>query len=172
MHVCIMQPCIHSVQAAHNVAHKSGSAPHADMPNIGPGRPADLASLVEAAWVAEGQSGPGIRGAQCHSGADKDEQMVKRRALRADSADLSLRGRIGAHVLHAHYDSRMLTAPARAAFLASFEREVDPDGLLPAEERRRRAAHLRAAHFVRLARLSAVARRRRTKRQRLAPDSA
>ena len=70
--------------------------------------------------------------------------------------DLVLRGRIGAHVLHARYDSRALTANARSAFLASFKRAVDPDGRL--------AAHLRAAHFARLARLSALARRARRKR--------
>lgn len=85
--------------------------------------------------------------------------MAKRRSMR-DPVDLALRGRIGAHLLHARYDSRALTANARAAFLSSFERAVDPDGVLPAEERRRRAAHLRAAHFARLARLSALARRR------------
>ncbi|MGH2427340.1 MAG: hypothetical protein ACRDGV_00435, partial [Candidatus Limnocylindria bacterium] len=84
--------------------------------------------------------------------------MAKSRERRVDPTDLSLRGRIGAHLLHARYDSRALTANARAAFLAGFERAVDPDGLLPADERRRRAAHLRAAHFARLARLSALAR--------------
>lgn len=91
--------------------------------------------------------------------------MAKARERRSDPADLALRGRIGAHLLHSRYDSKVLTAPARAAFLASFERAVDPDGSLPADERRRRAAHLRAAHFARLARLSALARRRRAERR-------
>jgi hypothetical protein len=86
--------------------------------------------------------------------------MAKRPSRERDPADLALRGRIGAHLLHARYDSRVLTAPARAAFLASFERAVDPDGLLPVDERRRRAAHLRAAHFARLARRRRAARRR------------
>lgn len=90
--------------------------------------------------------------------------MAKSRERKVDPADLSLRGRIGAYLLHARYDSRVLTANARAAFLAGFERAVDPDGLLPADERRRRAAHLRAAHFARLARLSALARRRANRR--------
>ena len=90
--------------------------------------------------------------------------MAKARARRWDPAELALRGRIGAHVLHARYDSRALTANARAAFLACFGRAVDPDGLLPPDERWRRAAHLRAAHFARLARLSALARRRRARR--------
>lgn len=88
-----------------------------------------------------------------------------RRAVSGDYADLALRGRIGAHLLHARYDSRGLTAPARAAFLASFERAVDPERRLPADERRRRAAHARAAHFARLARLSVLARRARAARR-------
>ena len=79
--------------------------------------------------------------------------------LEFDPEEMSRRGRIGAHRLHALYDSRELTAPGRAAFLAKFEREVDPAGVLPEEERRRRAAHARKAHFARLARLSALARR-------------
>jgi hypothetical protein len=91
--------------------------------------------------------------------------LAKARERRADPGDLALRGRIGAHLLHARYDSRALTANARTAFLAGFERAVDPDGLLPADERRRRAAHLRAAHFARLARLSALARRKRARRR-------
>ena len=81
--------------------------------------------------------------------------------LEFDPEEMSRRGRIGAHRLHALHDSRELTAPARAAFLAKFEREVDPTGTLPEEERRRRADHARKAHFARLARLSANARRRK-----------
>ena len=50
--------------------------------------------------------------------------------------------------------------------MSSFEREVDPDGLLEPEERARRAAHARAAHFARLAYLSARARAARARRPR------
>ena len=78
-------------------------------------------------------------------------------------AEASLRGRLGAHVLHATYDSRAITAKARAAFLARFEQQVDPAGALPPDERRRRADHLRKAHFARLALKSAQARRRKAK---------
>lgn len=81
--------------------------------------------------------------------------------LEYDPEEMARRGRIGAHRLHAMYDSRELTAAGRAAFLARFEREVDPDGLLPEAERQRRAEHARKAHFARLARLSAEARRRK-----------
>ncbi len=78
--------------------------------------------------------------------------------LEFDPEEMARRGRIGAHRLHALHDSREVTAPARAAFLARFEREVDPAGNLPEEERRRRAQHARKAYFANLARLSANAR--------------
>jgi hypothetical protein len=73
---------------------------------------------------------------------------------------MAARGRIGAHVTHSRHDARELTAPAREAFLAKFEREVDPDELLSSDERRRRAEHARRAHMARIARLSAIARRK------------
>ena len=57
-------------------------------------------------------------------------------------------------------DRSARTAPARAALLARFERDVDPDGLLLADERERRAEHARKAYFQRLALKSARARRR------------
>jgi hypothetical protein len=69
-----------------------------------------------------------------------------------------LRGRIGAAVVHSRHDSRELTANARAAFEKRFLDEVDPDRLLPVEERNRRALHARRAYFTRLALASANAR--------------
>jgi hypothetical protein len=51
------------------------------------------------------------------------------------------------------------TRPAREAFLRRFEREVDPDGLLPPVERRRRAQHALRAYMLRLAKRSATVRR-------------
>lgn len=70
-------------------------------------------------------------------------------------------GAIGAHESWARTADRTArTAPARRAFLARFEREVDPDGVLDPAERTRRAEHLRAAYFARLALASAQARRR------------
>jgi hypothetical protein len=75
--------------------------------------------------------------------------------------EASLRGRIGAFVLHARYDSRETTAKGRAAFLARFERQVDPDGVLPEAERLRRADAARRAYFARLSLMSARARRRK-----------
>lgn len=67
-------------------------------------------------------------------------------------------------MLHSRYDSRELTKNARAASPGSLdwhERQVDPDGLLPAGERVRRAEAARKAYFARLALKSAKARRGR-----------
>ena len=75
-----------------------------------------------------------------------------------DPERAALLGRIGAYRLHATHDPRETTAKARATFLERFEREVDPDGVLPPEERRRRAHYARRAHFARLALASARAR--------------
>jgi hypothetical protein len=79
-------------------------------------------------------------------------------------AERSLRARLAAHTMHAQHDAREITAAARAAFLARFEAEVDPDGVLTPEERRRRAEHARSAYFTRLA--FAAAKARRQKRDR------
>jgi hypothetical protein len=69
---------------------------------------------------------------------------------------------MGAYVVHARYDPRQITAPAREAFLKRFIDEVDPDRVLPEPERLRRAAAARKAYFTRLAFLAS---RRRTKRR-------
>lgn len=48
-------------------------------------------------------------------------------------------------------DPTQATAPARSAFLAKFERQVDPDGVLDDAERARRAKRLLSAHMRQLA---------------------
>jgi len=73
----------------------------------------------------------------------------------ASQAELSLRARLAAYALHAQRDPRETTANGRAAFLARFDREVDPEGLLEPDERRRRAEQARRAYFARLS-LAAV----------------
>ncbi len=75
-------------------------------------------------------------------------------------AERALRARLAAHTMHAQHDGREITAAARAAFLARFEAEVDPDGSLSPEERRRRAEQARSAYFTRLAFMRAKAARR------------
>lgn len=72
----------------------------------------------------------------------------------------TLRARIAAHAMHARHDSRATSAPGRRAFLERFEREVDPEGVLPIAERQRRAEHARKAYFTRLALKSSRARRK------------
>ena len=74
-------------------------------------------------------------------------------------AERSLRARLAAHTMHVQHDARQTTAAARAAFLARFEAEVDPDLILSPEDRRRRAENARSAYFTRLALASAKARR-------------
>lgn len=65
-------------------------------------------------------------------------------------------GRLGAHVSWANTEDRAArTAPARAALDAKFLEQAGGDPV--------RAAHLRKAHFQRLALKSAQARRRRAR---------
>jgi hypothetical protein len=68
---------------------------------------------------------------------------------------------VAAHAKHATHDPQAAMAKARAVFLASFEQQADPQGVLPPAERQRRAAQLRRAYFARLALASAKARRAR-----------
>lgn len=55
-------------------------------------------------------------------------------------------------------DRSRRTAHARSAFLARFEHQVDPDRVLPTEERARRAHSALRAHMLDLARRSARSR--------------
>lgn len=74
----------------------------------------------------------------------------------------SLRSRIGAHSKWSRCDDRSAaTASARKAFADRWEKQVDPDGVLPASERARRAEHAKKAYFQLLAMKSAQARARR-----------
>jgi hypothetical protein len=79
-------------------------------------------------------------------------------------SEARLRGRIGAYALHAAYDSRVVTQPARVAAAASLDArllaEIDERSpSLPEAERLRRLEYARKAHFQRLALASAKARR-------------
>jgi hypothetical protein len=83
----------------------------------------------------------------------------------AGEAERRLRARLAAHAMHARHDARLTTANGRAAFLARFEREVDPDGALEPGERQRRAAHARRLYFSRLSLAAVKARRTARRRQ-------
>jgi hypothetical protein len=76
-----------------------------------------------------------------------------------------LRSRMAAYKLHATHDARETTRAAREAFASKFEREVDPDGVLPPAERARRAEAARKSYYTRLSYLSAKARKAK-RRQR------
>jgi hypothetical protein len=69
------------------------------------------------------------------------------------------RAQIAALTRHARGNTREAVAPARAGFLAKFERDVDPDGTMDPAERAVRAERLLKAHMIRLAARSAEARR-------------
>lgn len=82
------------------------------------------------------------------------------------------RARLAAHALHARItDPSAHRAPARAAFLERFEREVDPDGLPPIQERLGRAEHAKKAYFLKLALASKKVREAKKRRQHRKPDS-
>lgn len=75
--------------------------------------------------------------------------------------DRSTAARIAAHESWAKTSDRTArTAAGTKALLDKFEREVDPDGVLPLDERRKRAESAKKAYFVRLAARSAAARRK------------
>ncbi|MBB2943314.1 hypothetical protein FB565_003027 [Actinoplanes lutulentus] len=72
------------------------------------------------------------------------------------------RARIAAHASWANTaDRKGRTTPATSAFLARFEKQVDPLGVLEPEVRAQMAAHARRAYMLQLAERSAKARARR-----------
>lgn len=75
-------------------------------------------------------------------------------------AQRSLRSRIAAHTSWAKTEDRSArTANARQAAMDRFEKLVDPDGVLPLEERRQRAGSAKQAHYLKMAAASAATRR-------------
>jgi hypothetical protein len=81
---------------------------------------------------------------------------------RMTAAQRSLRAKIAAHTSWANTVNRAArTSAARKAAHDRFERQVDPDGVLPSAERARRAESARHAYFSALALRSARKRQRR-----------
>jgi hypothetical protein len=79
-----------------------------------------------------------------------------------DPGDRALIARIAAHSkLAKAEDPAALTAAARDAFMARFERQVDPTGVLDPADRAVRAAHARTAYMTKLSLRAVQARRRR-----------
>lgn len=85
----------------------------------------------------------------------------KRRSRKFSPEELSLRGRLAAHVLHSKYDGKQLTDKARRTFRESFQKKVGPEGKLPEAERQRRAEHAYQAHMAQVALASVRARRKK-----------
>lgn len=86
----------------------------------------------------------------------EDESAAEERASR----ERVLAARVAAHASWAVTpDREVRTRPAREAFLARFERQVDPDGVLAPGERHFRAESAKRAYFQGLALRSAKARR-------------
>jgi hypothetical protein len=77
------------------------------------------------------------------------------------ASDLALRGRVGAYRRWVRTEDRTAaTLAARLAFLRRFETAVDPEGLLPPDERERRADFARRAYMAGLSRRRIASRRR------------
>jgi hypothetical protein len=88
----------------------------------------------------------------------------------------TLRGRLAAYSRWAVTEDRpAATLPARTAFIARFQRQVDPAGRLEPAERARRAEFALHAYMARLAMESVKARRRKASRldrtQKLAAEA-
>jgi len=90
-----------------------------------------------------------------------ERQLPQRTELTA--AERTIRARMAAYAMHATHDARETTEPARRAFLARFEQQVDPTLSLPEAERMRRAEAAKTASFIGLALRSAKVRRQRSK---------
>lgn len=85
----------------------------------------------------------------------------------ADPKTRTAIARLGAYEQHARHSGDDTTKAGTAAFLARFEAQVDPDGLLSPAEREHRATMARKAHFQRLAIASVKARRLRSPRWKI-----
>jgi hypothetical protein len=94
-----------------------------------------------------------------HDPPEPAEAVPSAQSEQASAVERSLRARLAAYAMHAQHDARETTANGRSAFLARFEREVDPHGRLDPKERRRRAEQARRVYFTLLALASAKARR-------------
>ncbi|HSW41270.1 MAG TPA: hypothetical protein VLM76_02040 [Patescibacteria group bacterium] len=77
-----------------------------------------------------------------------------------DPTSRAAAGRLGGLTTASRNDPKTYTSKARRTFLDNFAAEVDPEGVLPPEERDRRAVAARKLHMARLALRSSRARAR------------
>jgi hypothetical protein len=78
-----------------------------------------------------------------------DRRTVEHSTLTSNQR--SQRGRIAALARWSQQDGRDGTHAARSAFMARFDRQVDPDNQLDPAERARRAEAAKREHFSRMA---------------------
>jgi hypothetical protein len=105
------------------------------------------------------------RAARCGLGTNRGENHVPN----PDSSYFIAQSR-AANMRWAYVSDRAAaTAPARAASEARFERLVDPDGTLAPEERAKRAANARRAHYQQMALKSVESRRRAAAARKVQP---
>lgn len=94
------------------------------------------------------------------------------------AADPELRQLLAQRASSTHYatasadDRRAQTEAARAELQRRLEAEVDPDGILPADELERRVGHLRRAKLAEVSILGVEARRRKAAERRRAEAEA
>jgi hypothetical protein len=99
---------------------------------------------------------------EAEAGYDLEQLKPRPRPPGATTAERSLAGSIAANERWAKEpDREAATRPGRRAFMARFERLVDPDGVLAPDERARRAGSAKRAYFQRLALRSSRIRRLR-----------
>lgn len=92
-------------------------------------------------------------------------------ALTLTAEQRRLRGQLGAAISWANTSDRAArTANARRAFDKRFEDQVDPEGVLPVEERSLRAEHARKAHFLQLSWKASRARSKAAQARRRAAE--
>lgn len=126
---------------------------------------ADRLALADAAHDAEMQAAvvaelADLNDVDIADLAASDDPVSELDGMVMSRAERRVRAQLAAHESWARAaDPVARTAPAREAFAKSFEDKVDPDRVLPADERARRAEHARKAHFARMALKSAQARR-------------
>ena len=93
--------------------------------------------------------------------SDPERPTTERTEGAMTPAQRQRRARIAAHASWANTSDRSArTSAGPQAFLDRFERQVDPDQVLPDEQRKIMAKHARTAYMLQLAERSAAARRR------------
>jgi len=123
---------------------------------------AKVAAFQARTTAADLEAARSLDEADIEDVAEADDPRAELQDLVEERSQRHLLAQIAAHRSWANtIDPTARTAPARRAFIAKFEREVDPDGALPPAERARRAEHARKAFYLSMALKSAQARKRK-----------